>query len=68
MATELVPERRSAHAEVGGGGGSSTAMARQRREDALAGVLVGAALFGVLYERLAPALRLPQLQIGTGDG
>jgi len=35
---------------------------------ALAGVLVGAALFGVLYERLAPALRLPQLQIGTGDG
>jgi len=35
---------------------------------ALAGVLVGATLFGLLYEWLAPALRLPALKIGTGDG
>jgi uncharacterized membrane protein YedE/YeeE len=35
---------------------------------ALAGVLVGAWLFGVLYERLAPSLRLPTLDVGTGDG
>jgi hypothetical protein len=36
---------------------------------ALAGVLVGAALFGVLYERLAPMLRLPAaVGVGTGDG
>lgn len=35
---------------------------------ALAGVLVGAWLFGVLYARLAAALRLPTLDIGTGDG
>jgi uncharacterized membrane protein YedE/YeeE len=35
---------------------------------ALAGVLIGATLFGVLYERLAPALSLPALKVGTGDG
>ncbi len=35
---------------------------------ALAGALVGAALFGALYERLPKALRLPALRIGTGDG
>lgn len=35
---------------------------------ALAGVLVGATLFGVLYERLAGPLRMPRLQVGTGDG
>jgi uncharacterized membrane protein YedE/YeeE len=35
---------------------------------ALAGALVGAALFGVLYERFPTALRLPALKVGTGDG
>lgn len=35
---------------------------------ALAGVLVGAGAFGVLYERLAPPLHLPVLKVGTGDG
>lgn len=35
---------------------------------ALAGVLVGATLFGVLYERLSVVLRLPRLELGTGDG
>ena len=35
---------------------------------ALAGTLVGAALFGVLYERFPARLRLPALQVGTGDG
>jgi uncharacterized membrane protein YedE/YeeE len=35
---------------------------------ALAGTLVGAALFGVLYERFPVRLRLPALQVGTGDG
>jgi hypothetical protein len=35
---------------------------------ALAGALVGAALFSVLYERLVPALRLPALERGPGDG
>jgi uncharacterized membrane protein YedE/YeeE len=35
---------------------------------ALAGALVGAALFSLLYERLAPLLRLPALKVGTGDG
>jgi uncharacterized membrane protein YedE/YeeE len=35
---------------------------------ALAGVLVGATLFGLLYERLAPPLHLPTLEVGTGDG
>jgi uncharacterized membrane protein YedE/YeeE len=35
---------------------------------ALAGALVGAALFSLLYERIAPALRLPALERGTGDG
>jgi uncharacterized membrane protein YedE/YeeE len=35
---------------------------------ALAGVLVGAALFGTLYERIFQPLRLPPLEIGTGDG
>ena len=35
---------------------------------ALAGVLVGATLFGVLYERLSVSLRLPTLKLGTGDG
>lgn len=35
---------------------------------ALAGVLVGAGAFGVLYERLSRPLRLPALRVGTGDG
>ncbi|MEN8182953.1 MAG: DUF6691 family protein [Myxococcota bacterium] len=35
---------------------------------ALAGTLVGAALFGVLYERFPARLRLPALEVGTGDG
>jgi uncharacterized membrane protein YedE/YeeE len=35
---------------------------------ALAGALVGAALFGSLYERLGRPLRLPTLDLGTGDG
>jgi uncharacterized membrane protein YedE/YeeE len=35
---------------------------------ALAGALAGAALFGVLYERFPARLRLPALQVGTGDG
>ena len=35
---------------------------------ALAGTLVGAALFGVLYERFPARLRLPALLVGTGDG
>ena len=35
---------------------------------ALAGVLVGTALFGALYERLQQPLRLPALRVGTGDG
>jgi len=35
---------------------------------ALAGVLTGAALFGVLYPRLWRPLRLPALELGTGDG
>jgi uncharacterized membrane protein YedE/YeeE len=35
---------------------------------ALAGVLVGAGLFGTLYERLSGPLRLPALKLGTGDG
>jgi len=35
---------------------------------ALAGTLVGAALFGVLYERFPAGLRLPALEVGTGDG
>jgi uncharacterized membrane protein YedE/YeeE len=35
---------------------------------ALAGTLVGAALFGALYERFPARLRLPALQVGTGDG
>lgn len=35
---------------------------------ALAGVLVGALLFGSLYERLEGPLRLPALRVGTGDG
>jgi uncharacterized membrane protein YedE/YeeE len=35
---------------------------------ALAGVLVGAALFGVLYPRLSRPLGLPALELGTGDG
>jgi len=35
---------------------------------ALAGVLVGAALFGSLYERFQAPLRLPALETGTGDG
>ena len=35
---------------------------------ALAGVLVGAALFGVLYDRFQGPLRLPALGVGTGDG
>lgn len=35
---------------------------------ALAGALVGAGLFGVLYERFPARLRLPALRVGTGDG
>jgi uncharacterized membrane protein YedE/YeeE len=35
---------------------------------ALAGVLVGAWLFGTLYDTLSQPLRLPALKIGTGDG
>lgn len=35
---------------------------------ALAGTLVGAALFGVSYPKLAPRLGLPALATGTGDG
>jgi uncharacterized membrane protein YedE/YeeE len=35
---------------------------------ALAGALVGAGLFGVLYRRLGIPLRLPALDLGTGDG
>lgn len=35
---------------------------------ALAGVLVGATLFGALYERLTGPLGLPVLETGTGDG
>jgi hypothetical protein len=35
---------------------------------ALAGALCGAALFALLYERLAGPLRMPKLQVGAGDG
>jgi uncharacterized membrane protein YedE/YeeE len=35
---------------------------------ALAGALVGAALFGLVYPRLPARLGLPALQVGTGDG
>jgi uncharacterized membrane protein YedE/YeeE len=35
---------------------------------ALAGALVGAALFGLLYERFPARLRLPALERGPGDG
>jgi uncharacterized membrane protein YedE/YeeE len=35
---------------------------------ALAGALVGAGLFGVVYPRLPARLGLPALQVGTGDG
>lgn len=35
---------------------------------ALAGALVGAGVFGALYERLRAPLRLPALKLGTGDG
>lgn len=35
---------------------------------ALAGVLVGATIFGVLYDRFTAALHLPALRVGTGDG
>jgi len=35
---------------------------------ALAGALLGAALFGMLYERFPAWLRLPALRVGTGDG
>ena len=35
---------------------------------ALAGALLGAALFGLLYERFPAWLRLPALRIGTGTG
>lgn len=35
---------------------------------ALAGALVGAALFGMLYERMPVGLGLPALKVGTGDG
>lgn len=35
---------------------------------ALGGVLLGTLSFGLLYERLAPWLRLPGARVGTGDG
>ena len=35
---------------------------------ALAGALVGAALFSSFYERLSGRLKLPALKLGTGDG
>jgi uncharacterized protein len=35
---------------------------------ALAGALVGAALFSVLYERIAPQIGLPAVRVGTGEG
>lgn len=35
---------------------------------ALAGALVGAALFGVLYPRLQRPFALPPLTVGTGEG
>jgi uncharacterized membrane protein YedE/YeeE len=35
---------------------------------ALAGVLVGAGLFGTLYEKISGFLSLPALRVGTGDG
>lgn len=35
---------------------------------ALAGTLIGAAAFGILYPRLAGPFRLPELEVGTGDG
>jgi uncharacterized membrane protein YedE/YeeE len=35
---------------------------------ALAGALVGASLFGLLYERFPSRLGLPALRVGTGDG
>jgi uncharacterized membrane protein YedE/YeeE len=35
---------------------------------ALAGTLVGAGAFGVLYPKLQGILRLPPLQVGTGEG
>ena len=35
---------------------------------AMAGVLVGASLFGVSYRSLARPFRLPALQVGTGEG
>ena len=35
---------------------------------ALAGALVGASLFGMLYERFPRWLHLPALRVGTGDG
>jgi uncharacterized membrane protein YedE/YeeE len=35
---------------------------------ALAGALVGAGAFGTVYGRLARPLRLPVLDLGTGDG
>lgn len=35
---------------------------------ALAGTLVGAASFGILYPRLTRPLHLPSMRLGTGDG
>ena len=35
---------------------------------ALAGVLVGAAIFGAVYQPLTKPLGLPPLRVGTGDG
>jgi len=35
---------------------------------ALAGALVGTALFGQVYERLQTPLRLPPIKVGTGEG
>lgn len=35
---------------------------------ALAGVLIGASAFGILYRPLSRPFRLPALQVGTGEG
>lgn len=35
---------------------------------ALAGTLLGAYLLGVLYPRLVAPMKLPKLEVGTGDG
>ena len=40
----------------------------QQHDDPDPGNVVGGVLFGVLYERFPVRLRLPALQVGTGDG